>query len=102
VAADLDVDVGLVGLAGAPEHQQEEGEDGDEHECRQGVAPTRRRRPGAPPVLPSSSYPTLLAPLPWPRRRLLRDAATEAERAGEPTWLRHLPAIESDGRGHRC
>jgi hypothetical protein len=30
--ADLDIDVGHVGLAGAPEHQQGEGEDGDEHE----------------------------------------------------------------------
>jgi hypothetical protein len=68
MAADLDIDVGRVGLAKAPQHQQVVGEDGDKHERRQGVSPPRRGRPGAPPSSPM--FPT---PLSWLGWHLLKD-----------------------------
>ena len=44
---DLDDDVRLVGPAGAPQHEQEEGEHADERERAERVAPPLRRREAA-------------------------------------------------------
>lgn len=89
-AADLDIDVGLVGFARAPQHQQEEGEDGDERERRQGVAPPRRLRPGAASVLlvlvvpaaPGAAAVPEAAPGHGPRRAAGAELVGEEEAAG--------------------